>query len=291
MNTTKWLSAFASVIGKGHLKNQLPCQDYCDICLFNQDWGIAVVADGAGSAKRSHIGAKKTVDVAIETFGKILENQNWMQTSTFPTITTWHTLSLQSLRSIYQSLQSFAKEENYPPSDLACTLIVLVFSPQGLLLTHIGDGRAAYANTKGEWKSMMTPYNGETANETVFITSPIWEIANIDEYIESQIIAEPPMAFCLLTDGMEKACFEVNLYDAENSKYYDPNLPYPKFFHPCQKALLKMHKEGKSQEAINAVWANFLTSGNQVLRNEEDDKTLVMGISLTGVKHILSQNA
>lgn len=248
--------------------------------LLDKNWGIAVVADGAGSAEHSHIGAKKTVDLAIENFGKMLENQNWMQTSIFPPMATWHSLSLQSLHSIYQSLQSFAKAESYPLSDLACTLIVLVFSPKGLLLTHIGDGRAAYANTKGEWKSMMTPYNGETANETVFITSPIWGRENIHEYIESQIIAEPPMAFCLLTDGMENACFEVNLYDTENNKYYDPNLPYHKFFQPCQNALLKMHREGKSQEAINTVWANFLTSGNQVLRNEEDDKTLVMAIHL-----------
>ncbi len=278
MTAKDWIVGFASVIGKGHIENNISCQDYCDVRFLDDSWGIAVVADGAGSAQHSEIGAQKTVDFAVAVFSDLVEEQGWIAQTPICSNEIWQQLSFQALQQIYHKLQGFADEKEFQIGDLACTLIVVVFHSSGLLVTHIGDGRAAYCDTLGNWKSMMTPFSGELANETIFITSPFWDLENAANFVESQVIEEVPLAFCLMTDGMEKACFEVNLYDDSHQKYFDPNLPFPKFLNPCQNALLKLHREGKTQAEINEVWARFLKSGNQVLQNERDDKTLVMGV-------------
>lgn len=280
-----WILAFASVLGKGHIDNHLPCQDACDVRLLEDNWGIAVVADGAGSAYFSDIGAQKTVDFAIEIFSDLISEQGWITNNALPNSEAWQQLSFQALQQTYQKLQEYSHLQNqkgfnisFSLSDLACTLIVVIFHSSGLLTTHIGDGRAAYCDRDGNWKNMMTPFSGELANETIFITSPFWELENAADFVESRVIEVIPLAFCLLSDGMEKACFEVNLYNELQQKYYDPNLPFPKFLIPCQKALLKLQQEGKTQAEINRVWADFLKGGNRVLQTETDDKTLVMGV-------------
>ena len=56
-NKTSWVAAYASVIGNGHIQTNTPCQDNCEHIKVNDDWGVAVVCDGAGSAKFSHIGS------------------------------------------------------------------------------------------------------------------------------------------------------------------------------------------------------------------------------------------
>ena len=42
MQQKEWLFAFASVIGNGHLSENIPCQDACKV-ESNKDYTIAVV--------------------------------------------------------------------------------------------------------------------------------------------------------------------------------------------------------------------------------------------------------
>ena len=56
-NSPTWVVAYASVIGNGHLLMNLPCQDSNVHKQLNNTWGVAVVADGAGSAAKSDIGS------------------------------------------------------------------------------------------------------------------------------------------------------------------------------------------------------------------------------------------
>ncbi len=85
-------------------------------------------------------------------------------------------------------------------------------------------------------------------------------------------------AFCLLSDGCEKASFEVNLFDADTNKYYDPNRPYLPFFEPNIYALQNLYEQQKSQTEINQLWADFLEAGNNKLRIEPDDKTMILAV-------------
>ena len=54
-----WRTLCQSVVGSFHVQTGLPCQDYGDYKLLGQDVLIGAVADGAGSAKHSDLGAKK----------------------------------------------------------------------------------------------------------------------------------------------------------------------------------------------------------------------------------------
>lgn len=280
MNTYQWTIVYASVIGNLHIKENLPCQDACLVKDLGRGWGIATLADGAGSCSHSDEGARQVVSLAIQHFANWIHRNDWIGKHAFPAEKVWKDAALLLLKTIKDDLFVFSQQKEIAFESLSCTLIVLIYSPLGLLLTHIGDGRAGYQNTKQEWHSLMLPFRGEEANQTVFITSDFEEnTENIAENkIESNIIKDDVMAFCLLSDGCEKSAFECNLYDKEKNIYFDPNRPYPKFFDPNIQAVKALEKQKKSQEEMNTLWQNFLEGGNTQLKHETDDKTLILGV-------------
>jgi hypothetical protein len=267
-----------SVIGKSHIETGIPCQDSNFSKKINDNgWGIAIVADGAGSAKNSHDGSKFVVHKAAQVFAEAMDKTDWYQNNQLPSESEWHQFSKQQLWKLRQLLEKYANWRNVEIKSLACTVIIVIYSPVGILITHIGDGRAAYCDSNYVWKSMMTPYKGEEANATVFITSDIWN-GNINRFIESRIINEKIIAFALMSDGCEKACFECSKFNPATNKWSDPNNPYPKFFQPVLKTLINMEKNQIPANEIQAKWKKFLEVGNTTLKNEPDDKTMILGI-------------
>lgn len=265
-----WTVVYASNIGHLHTREGMPCQDACEVKNLGSGWGVAVVADGAGSCENADTGAQQTVNLAIQYFANTVHKNKWIEKNKLPTPNQWQALALENLLLIKEDLMTFSIQKEIAFDSLSCTIILLIYSPIGLLITHIGDGRAGYLSAKEEWLSMMTPFRGEEANQTIFITS------DFEKAVESNIINEKVSAFCLLSDGCEKSAFECNLYDKEKNLYYDPNRPYPKFFNPNLLALSKLSNQ--SQEDMNLLWQNFLAEGNTQLKNETDDKTLILGM-------------
>ncbi|MCH2046698.1 MAG: protein phosphatase 2C domain-containing protein [Saprospiraceae bacterium] len=270
-----WVVAYASAIGNAHIQLEIPCQDSCAHQKINEDWGIAVVSDGAGSAKHSHIGSDFVARNTLHCLEEVMKRNNWTPNA-LPTAEQWRTEALKALQLVMQRLMAFAEKNEYNRPDLGCTVLAAIYSPKAILAVHIGDGRAAYADG-ADWKALITPYRGDEVNETVFITSNIWTQEGVQEFIKTDIIEGNINGFALLTDGCEKGSFEVNIYDKENKKYFDPNRPYAKFFSPNVKGLQQLHKEGKSQDEINTLWKGFLTAGNPQFKHETDDKTMILG--------------
>lgn len=273
-----WRVVGASVVGKSHLDNIPPfCQD--SHCLEgdgkNPHWGIAVVCDGAGSATYSHYGSQFVAEKTSEFFKKIVKKLGWYK-GVLPTQERWHDAAKQVLSEVRRNLELYANKENIEFKALACTVIVVIFSPAGLLVTHIGDGRGGYRNDKGEWKSFLTPFKGEEANQTVFITSDIWSDTN--KYIESRIITERITAFVLMSDGCESHCFQTYTPDktSEQLRLVDINTPHSKFFEPLFSTIQAM--EMSEGEELRQKWAEFIQSGTEGLKNEPDDKTMIIGV-------------
>ncbi|RRB02050.1 PP2C family serine/threonine-protein phosphatase [Larkinella rosea] len=277
MQQTDWIFAFASVIGNSHISENIPCQDACRVGVFDK-FTVSVVTDGAGSCKNSHLGSNQVSDFCIYHAEKLITRQGWV--TEFPNQEVWHDTAKQILITVRKDLENYSIEHDIDFKSLACTVIMAISLPDGLLITHIGDGRAGYCTQEGQWLPMITPFHGEVANETVFITSDIWNDDLVDLYIESNVISGQVSAFCLLSDGCEKAAFEVNLYNSDKSIYYDPNRPFPAFFNPNRTGLTKLHEQLKSQDDINNLWAEFLTAGTEKLRLETDDKTMVLGVKI-----------
>lgn len=273
---TDWVVAYASAIGHLHIQESIPCQDSCTHQRLDEHWGVAVVADGAGSAAFSHIGSDFVVRNTAHCLEQALKEQDWSSADQLPTEAVWRKVALQNLQLVRQRLNQFAEAKEHRLADLACTVIAVLYAPFGICVAHIGDGRAGYSN--GEtWQSLIQPYNGAEANETVFITSNIWTEEGVKEFVETRVIREPIEAFVLMTDGCERSAFEVNVFDEETQKYHDPNRPYAKFFEPNLKGLRLLKKEGKTQEEINTLWKGFLKEGTQHFKHETDDKTMVLG--------------
>jgi hypothetical protein len=272
-----WFVVGSSVIGKSHIEGNIPCQDFNHLEKINDLWGIAVSCDGAGSATNSHIGSEFVAKESAKIFKSIFLKEQIGKNNELPQDDVWQDLAKAGLYQVRQNLDNFAKSEGYKIESLACTVILAIYSPLGILVTHIGDGRAGFLTQNNEWKPMLTPWKGEEANQTVFITSSIWN-ENIDNYIESRIIREQPLAFTLMSDGCEAHSFECSVFDKETSEWHDPNLPFPKFFNPLVQSLKQMKATGTTEDEVQKKWANFLTSGTQSLNNEPDDKTLILGV-------------
>lgn len=277
-NNSDWVVAYASVIGNGHILMNLPCQDSCAHKSINQTWGVAVVADGAGSAAHSDIGSDFVARNMAHCLEEIVKRKGWETAEKMPTEEEWRTESLTALQIVRQRLEQFATAKEHKLGDLACTVLAILYAPFGILTTHIGDGRAAYSVEEGKWEALIEPFRGSEVNETVFITSNIWTQDGVNVYIQSGIIKGNIRAFALLSDGCENGSFEVNVWDETTQKYHDPNRPYQKFFEPNLKGMLQLKKEKKPQEEINQIWGGFLKEGNKQFKHETDDKTMILGV-------------
>ncbi|MFZ4797322.1 MAG: PP2C family serine/threonine-protein phosphatase [Bacteroidia bacterium] len=279
-----WLIVSASSIGRSHLKSDIPCQDNHYVESINEKWGITICCDGAGSAINSHLGSKYVAtEIGIKFFKELIIKNGWQEKNTLPTQEEWNKSAREGCIQIYNSLEKLAHDKQIILSSLACTLIVVIYSPIGLLVTHIGDGRAGYCNEYGEWHSLITPHKGEEANQTIFITSQKW-ITDTDfimsgkQVPESHVINEKPNAFTLMSDGCELHSFECSIMDPETNKWHDPNIPYPKFFNPLVKNLRSMHESKTSIDSANNKWRKFIEEGSAAIEAEPDDKTMILGV-------------
>lgn len=270
----------ASVLGLSHDQMKMPCQDYCGYESLDFGWGIAVTADGAGSAAHSDVGSHIAVERAIFHFKSRIQSKDWLQQGVLPTDAEWMQLSYNALKAVRDDMETFAQKKSKPLSSLATTLIVLVHTPVGILAAHVGDGRAGYCNKDGEWKSIMVPHKGEEANQTIFMTSDFWGIPN---YVmsgvfvpESRVIREVPSAFALMSDGSENTCWLCNRYNSEKQIYEDLNMPYDKFFVPVTMNLDSMRENREDLDSRKDRWAEFLMVKGPFAK-EPDDKTMVIG--------------
>ena len=81
-----------------------------------------------------------------------------------------------------------------------------------------------------------------------------------------------------MSDGCENHSFECSKMNPITKEWSDPNVPFPKFFNPLMGYLAKSKKDGKSNDEINTEWSKFISEGTPGLKNESDDKTLILGI-------------
>lgn len=280
LDADEWIIVGASVQGNEHISMTLPCQDSHAYEYIRDGWGIAITSDGAGSAKFSHIGSGASVARAIVHFKDLIEKERWIERGSLPSDIEWMKKSYHVLKTVRNDLELLAKNNKCSIKDLSATIIVVIHSPIGLLSVHIGDGRAGYKDMNGDWHSLITPHKGKEANQTIFIPSDFWNLPFYEmsgvTVPESRIVREQISAFTLMSDGCENSSWLWNQYNELTGKYYDPNMPYSKFFDSLLETLKQFRKVNTPLEERKEKWYNFIKDGNKSFRKETDDKTMIL---------------
>ncbi|MDO5768027.1 MAG: protein phosphatase 2C domain-containing protein [Psychrobacter sp.] len=219
---------------------------------------------------------------------------------------------------LYLQLRQYADQHSIPIDTLGSTLIATMQSPQGVILIHIGDGRAAYQDSNGQWHALMKPWKSEDGY-TLFVTTASLQQAlladaaednrgatshleghtDIDVDLDIDIdtdsnnntgaklasmvqlttIQSPIQALVLMSDGCEGSAFECQVFDELKQQYVQPNRPFAKFLDPVKSTLLQLHQHhGQDYAAIDWRLADFLQQGTVSLKQEGDDKSLVFAI-------------
>jgi serine/threonine protein phosphatase PrpC/polyhydroxyalkanoate synthesis regulator phasin len=279
----QWLIIKGKAIGKSHISKNQPCQDNHYFEQINKTWGIAVNCDGMGSGDISQIGSEKVSLSLVKFFKERIINEEWFLNNSLPSNDEWSKIAKEILKGTKAALSKYAIKENYNFQQLATTAIVVVYSPHGLLVTHIGDGRAGYCNDKGEWNSVMIPHKGEEANETTFITSN-WDAEPTNSsgvsVPECRVIDAPIRAFTLMSDGCEQHFFETKIQDPnyQSKKLIEINRPYANTMNGLVGTFYEMLKDKIVEDEINNHFNKYVKEGTARIKNEPDDKSIIIGI-------------
>lgn len=278
----EWVVVGASVKGNGHIESNMPCQDNNKFEILGKGWGVAIVSDGAGSAAHSDMGSKVVVERGVVHFKNLIEKEGWMEKNILPSDAEWLQKSYFVLKTIRNEVEMVAKKNNVDVKSLSATCLAVVFSPMGLLVVHVGDGRMGCKTLSGEWKAIMTPHKGEEANQTLFLVSDFWDIPNYVQsgvlVPESIVVREPVEAFAVMSDGCESTAWLCTAQNAETGKYYDQNKPFEGFFNPLEETMVTFHKEQIPEEERKEKWYKFIESGTKGFVKEQDDKTMILGV-------------
>ena len=199
---TKTKFVAASVAGGLHVSKNLPCQDHYKYVKAKNL--VAVVSDGAGSAKYGKIGAR----IVCETVCDLLKNADFANIEK-------EIINVVKVVRNKLCLHRFNKHKNEKGlADFAATLLGVVYQNNKGVFFHIGDGAAISLNDKKEFVASR-PENGDFSCETFFFTQQAWfENLRFTKFDNSKNIF-------LMSDGLTSFAFSSDFSDIEH-KFIDP---------------------------------------------------------------------
>lgn len=269
-----------SLLGRSHLYKEKPCQDYHVFDDLGDGWHVYIVSDGAGSAKESHRGATANCNLLLRSVQKLFQKKDWKEKGVLPSDLEWHIEFYNLCRGVKGLIESKVESLDEPveTKDFNATLMLLIVSPCGMLVGHIGDGRMGYQDLKGNWQSLITPHKGEEANMTVFLMNkwdkpriPAMKMAGV--YVpETRVVKDIPGKVVVMTDGCENFSWQCLEKDEETGRYVDTNIPFVGFFQPLFEAIVRE----KSDERLK-TFVTFINSSNEISKSEQDDRTMIIG--------------
>jgi hypothetical protein len=247
-----WRVIAASVAGTSHLREQLPCQDSCLVSCYplaDADQALAVVvADGAGSAQYGERGARLACQMAQQHIA------HWLEATPSRVLT--EQLVAEWFASVRNGLSETALQEGVMLRELACTLLLVLVTPDAAAYGHIGDGGIA-ADSGAGLEVVFWPAVGEYANMTRFITDE-----DALAHVCIAIHQSPVQEVAVFTDGIQRLALDFRTLSV-HAPFFDPML-----------AVLRQHTWGECQ-MLEQRLAAFLDS-SKVNSRTDDDKTLVL---------------
>jgi hypothetical protein len=247
---TEWRTISRSVRGQAHVADGLPCQDSSRVEVLGADSSgilVACVADGAGSAPRSHIGSRLVCQTIFDCVSGYCERSGSIGHLTLQVIQDWCDSGLEVIG-------SEARESDRPVREFATTLCAAILGPSGSCFFQIGDG--AIVLQSGEvCGAVFWPDSGEYVNTTTFITSHDYR-----EHLKFYATERNYSDVALFTDGIERLALQ-----------FDTLTPHLPFFTPLFQALRTL----ENWQSLEAQLEVFLTS-ESVCNRSDDDKSLII---------------
>lgn len=248
-----WLAAAAAVDGRSHLETGTPCQDAVALHRAG-DRLFAALADGAGSAARAERGSRRAVDAALEILAE------------------WEDLPDEGeplddavgefLGRVRGALEELAEEEGGALRDYACTLLVVVADPTGVVAIQLGDGFVVDRPVEGaDYGLVFEPQHGEYVNQTYFLTQE-------DFGAMARASRRPPAKFLALSsDGLERLGLDC--------RRWVPHGPFFRYLEDWLGLPPESAPDGGEAVSPDLELASFLASGS-VRGRTDDDLSLVL---------------
>lgn len=237
MNKIRVISA--SLQGPMHCHKNLPCQDYCRYSDKGRNF-VAVVSDGAGSAKYGKIGARIVCDTLID----LLKNANFNDC---------HNAVFRAIDVARGKIGRHRFNRNNI-EDFSATVVGVVYSKNRGIFFHIGDGAAlALLDDTYDRFIISPPENGNFSCETFFYTQDNWQ-----QNLRFTPFENAKTIF-LMSDGLTNFSFVPGFQNIEKG-----------FILPINNFLTAEKTKGKAARAL----FNTLNT-EQARKLNSDDKTLL----------------
>ncbi|WP_421877256.1 PP2C family serine/threonine-protein phosphatase [Pacificispira sp.] len=248
-----WMAALDYRQGASHRRAGIPCQDFGRLALPDENTVIAAFADGAGSARFSHLGARAAVDAALPWIRDRIADAPGLRGAV-------SRLSPERLfdgltNTVQAAIRETANDNRLSLDDLACTLTVVALAPNGVSVAQIGDGIVVARLSHQDYTLLIQPDRGEYANETSFVTDP-----DAADRLRVRSLEGPVRFVSAATDGLAAVSVD--------NRAQTPHAP---FFSPID---LFTRQSGSALEVHDGIRA-FLAS-DRLSAKVEDDLTLMV---------------
>ncbi|TPW10016.1 MAG: Serine/threonine protein phosphatase, partial [Halothiobacillaceae bacterium] len=233
-----------------HKKRGVPCQDVGEVQFTPQGMLIVAVADGAGSALHSELGASIAVDAAMLGLAERFSTEELVGTEHDT-----RELLRDVAREARQQVINAAHKLDVEKGQLACTLILCVASRTRVVVLHIGDGAVVIRMVDGGLQTLSAPVNGEYFNETHFLTDDTFDACG-----RFSACFGLPQEIAVITDGLELTAIDIKTY-----------VPFAPFFNP----LMDFFRDAESSDFARMEIEALLQSP-RVAERTSDDLTLIL---------------
>ncbi len=234
----------ASVTGPLHSHKNLPCQDYFKFRREGKNF-VAVVSDGAGSARYGKVGARVICETIIDQLKNTKPHQIIDKTCS--------AVETARRKLCHHRLNKDKKIENI--NDFAATVVGVVYNSGQGCFFHIGDGAALAFHSQGDLSDFVAsrPENGSFSCETYFYTQENWR-----DNLRFTRFQDFDTVF-LMSDGLTNFAFSNDYKNLEKG-----------FILPIHRFLSAQTTQTRASRAL----ANTLDNA-QARKLNSDDKTLL----------------